>query len=217
YELMYRTTAQNLGLSSVIATFALGLTMGCGPPEQNPTDTGNSQDTGGQVDAGDTGSPDDTSESPDTGSDTSGGGITELTALEGGNEDFGVDTALENGYWYSRYNLGSLLMRSGFGETFKPKQELVQKIKSMVDHKNFDDDKARPPMNPALMKRVGNSGDASYSNLDNFDDENPKWNFENYRWEGGADFDPSEKTNPAAFGWTMIKEAEWASVSPGWS
>lgn len=226
---MYRTTAIRTGLSSLFLSAALVCGLGCGPPETNdpdtgtsPEDTGSPADTGPRADAGDTTTPDagdtatdpdgggDTATDSDGGGDTAGGGISELTALEGGNGEFGVSAALEEGYWYSRYNLGSLLMRSGFGETFQPKQEVVQKIKMMVDHKNFDDDKAQPPMNPALMKRVGNSGDAAYSNLENFDDQNPKWNFENYRWKAGGDFETSTKTNPAAFGWTMIKEIEWA-------
>jgi len=39
-------------------------------------------------------------------------------------ETFDSTAAEEEGYWYSRYNLGNLVMRSAMGETF-PKVEIM--------------------------------------------------------------------------------------------
>ena len=41
--------------------------------------------------------------------------------------------AEEEGYWYSRYNFGSLAMMSGLGETFMPDMEMMMMAMQMAD------------------------------------------------------------------------------------
>ena len=55
------------------------------------------------------------------------------SGVTGGNPDFTKTDAEEEGYWYSRYNLGNLVMRSGLGETFMPDPAMIQKMIQMVD------------------------------------------------------------------------------------
>ncbi|GAH74013.1 unnamed protein product, partial [marine sediment metagenome] len=40
-------------------------------------------------------------------------------------ENFDSTAAEEEGYWYSRYNLGNLVMRSAMGETFMPDMQMM--------------------------------------------------------------------------------------------
>ncbi|HHJ07523.1 MAG TPA: hypothetical protein ENK24_08475 [Anaerolineae bacterium] len=114
---------------------------------------------------------------------------------------FDATAAEEEGYWYSRYNLGNLVMRSGLGETFMPEMEMVQKMVQMVDANPDDGDTAVPPMNASLLKSVYASGDPHYFNKFNVDD------YGSQRWDP-ATFDTTVTTR--AMGWTIIKETEWA-------
>ncbi len=43
-------------------------------------------------------------------------------------ETFDSEAAEEEGYWYSRYNMGTLAMRSGLGETFMPDMKMMTQI-----------------------------------------------------------------------------------------
>jgi len=104
----------------------------------------------------------------------------------------------EQAYWYSLYNLGALIMRSGLGEKFMPNMDMVQ---AMVQMASDEHSTAKPPKNPALLKRVYNSGNPKYVNAHN---GNPM-DFKNLRWGKGND----EPTTGATFGWTLIKEMEW--------
>ena len=51
---------------------------------------------------------------------------------------------LEQGYWYSRYNLGDLVMKSGAGETFMPDMDMVSMMLRMTE--------------PARAERAASSG-----------------------------------------------------------
>jgi hypothetical protein len=104
----------------------------------------------------------------------------------------------EQAYWYSLYNLGALIMRSGLGEKFMPDMSMVQKMVAMASDEHST---AKPPKNPALLKRVYNNGNPKYVNANNGDPSD----FNNVRWKPGYD-DP---TTGATFGWTLIKEIEW--------
>ena len=67
--------------------------------------------------------------------------------------DLNFTHILEQGYWYSRYNLGNLVMKSGMGESFKPNPEMVKKMIAMVSDEISE---AKPAKNPALIKRIFN-------------------------------------------------------------
>ena len=115
--------------------------------------------------------------------------------------DFDATAAEEEGYWYSRYNLGNLVMRSGMGETFMPEQEMMMTMIQMVDANPDDGNTVTPPMNAALLKSVYASGDPHYiAKLDPAD-------FGTQRWDP-ASFDT--RVTSQAMGWTIIKETEWA-------
>lgn len=121
--------------------------------------------------------------------------------LQGGNPNFDATAAEEEGYWYSRYNLGNLVMRSGLGDTFMPDMDMVQQMIQMADADPNDGDTAMPPQNAALLKSVYASGDPHYTQRVDVDD------FATQRWDP-ATFDKTVTT--PALGWTMIKEIEWA-------
>ena len=123
------------------------------------------------------------------------------STLQGGNPDFDATAAEEEGYWYSRYNLGNLVMRSGLGETFMPDMEMLQAMIQMADANPDDGDTAMPPTNVALLKAVYASGDPHYTQMMDVND------FGTQRWDP-ATFDTTITSR--AMGWTMIKEIEWA-------
>jgi len=114
---------------------------------------------------------------------------------------FDPTAAEEEGYWYSRYNLGNLVMRSGLGETFMPEKSMMQAMMKMVDADPNDGDAVVPPVNAALLKSVYAGADPHYiTTLDPPD-------FGTQRWDP-ASFDATVTSQ--ALGWTMIKESEWA-------
>ena len=123
------------------------------------------------------------------------------SGVQGGNPDFDATAAEEEGYWYSRYNLGNLVMRSGLGETFMPDMDMIQQMVQMADANPGDGDTAMPPTNPALLKAVYASGDPHYTQMMDVSD------FGTQRWDP-ATFDKTITSR--AMGWTMIKESEWA-------
>jgi len=105
------------------------------------------------------------------------------------------------GYWYSRYNLGSLVMKSGNGVTFMPPDGMPQEMAAMVSD---DESTATPPQNPALLSRVYDGGDPTFINAD---DGNPM-NLANGRWPAAT----VTTTSPSSAAWTIIKEVEWAKL-----
>jgi len=122
-------------------------------------------------------------------------------ALQGGDPNFDATAAEEEGYWYSRYNLGNLVMRSGMGETFMPDMDMIQQMIQMADADPNDGDTATPPQNAALLKSVYASGDPHYTQpLDVAD-------FATQRWDQTS-FD--QTVTARAMGWTMLKEIEWS-------
>jgi len=104
----------------------------------------------------------------------------------------------EQAYWYSLYNLGAFIMRSGLGEKFVPDMSMVKKMVQMASDEHS---RAKPPKNPALLKRVYNYGNPQYVNANNGDPSD----FNNARWAKGK----NDPTTGATFGWTLIKEIEW--------
>ncbi|RME05911.1 MAG: hypothetical protein D6803_07835 [Anaerolineae bacterium] len=114
---------------------------------------------------------------------------------------FDSTAAEEEGYWYSRYNLGNLVMRSGLGEPFMPEMEMMQAMMQAVDANPDDGDTVMPPTNPALLQAVYASGDPHYTVKLDVND------FATQRWDPES-FDTTITTR--AMGWTIIKENEWA-------
>ncbi len=124
--------------------------------------------------------------------------ITPMATAQG--PTFDSVAAEEEGYWYSRYNLGNLVMRSGMGDTFMPDMDMVQQMVKMVDADSTDGDTAIPPTNAALLRSVYASGDPSYTQKMDAAD------FATQRWDPST-FDTTVTSQ--AMGWTMIKEVEW--------
>ena len=125
------------------------------------------------------------------------------TGVEGGLPEFNVTAAEEEGYWYSRYNLGNLVFRSGLGDTFKPEMSVMKKMIQMVDANPGDGDTVIPPKNPALLRSVYASGDPHYIQKVDVKD------FATQRWDP-ATFD--KRVTSRALGWTMLKETQWAKM-----
>lgn len=121
--------------------------------------------------------------------------------LQGGDPSFDATAAEEEGYWYSRYNVGNLAMVSGMGETFMPEPEMVEAMIKMADSNPNDGDTPMPPGNPALLVSVYASGDPHYTQAVVDSD------FATQHWDP-ASFDKT--VTAEALGWTIIKEIEWA-------
>ncbi len=109
--------------------------------------------------------------------------------------------AEEEGYWYSRYNLGNLVMRSGMGVHFMPEKAMVKAMIQAADANPDDGDTAAPAKGVTLLQAVYASGDPHYTQkLDVTDFSTQRWNPDT--------FDTTITTR--AMGWTIIKESEWA-------
>jgi len=119
----------------------------------------------------------------------------------GANSEFDLTAAEEEAYWYSRYNLGHLTMRSGMGETFMPDRATVDAMIAMADADPNDGDTVSPPVNPALLRTVYAAGDPLWTKPPDPAD------FASLRWNP-ASFDT--RVTGAALGWTIVKELEWA-------
>ena len=126
---------------------------------------------------------------------------------------FTATDAEEEGYWYSRYNLGNLSMRSGLGQVVMPDPAVIARAMAAADA-DFDmakfkagdttygdGDHVTPPQNVAPLATVYASGDPHY--ITGF---NPS-DFGTQRW------DPAKMDTTltgAANGWAIMKEVEWA-------
>lgn len=130
-----------------------------------------------------------------------------------GEHVFNSTDAEEEGYWYSRYNLGNLSMRSGLGDVVAPDMALMMMAMAAVDADfdpaqfkagNFDygdGDHVKPPMNVAPIATVYKSGDPHYITKFNPAD------FGTQRWDPAS----MDKTlTGAANGYAILKEVEWA-------
>ena len=126
---------------------------------------------------------------------------------------FDSTDAEEEGYWYSRYNLGNLVMRSGMGKIIVPEKEVMMKIFTMVDAdfdpakmkkgdtKYGDGDHVIAPKNPAMLATIYQSGDPHY--LTKF----AASDFNTQRWSQEK---MDKKLTGLANGFTIMKETEWA-------
>ncbi len=132
------------------------------------------------------------------------------TSLALATEVFDSVAAEEEGYWYSRYNMGTLAMRSGLGETFMPDMEMMMQAMKMADE-DFDPmqkgmdygDGNHPmaPVNPSLLQVVYKSGSPYYTQAVDIND------FATQKWDPST-FDKT--VTGLATGHLMIKEIEWA-------
>jgi hypothetical protein len=114
---------------------------------------------------------------------------------------FDKTAAEEEGYWYSRYNMGNLAMMSGLGDTFMPEMSMMESMIMMADSNLDDGDVPMPPTNAALLTNVYASGDPHFIQaIDMMDFGTQSWD--------PATFDKT--ITPRAMGWLIIKEIEWA-------
>ena len=124
-------------------------------------------------------------------------------------ETFDSTAAEEEGYWYSRYNLGNLVMRSAMGETFMPDMQMMMMVMKMVDadfdpmQKGMygDGNHPMPPVNASLLQSVYRSGLPYYVQKVDVND------FGTQKWDPTS-FD--QTLTGLANGYTIIKEVEWA-------
>jgi hypothetical protein len=65
-----------------------------------------------------------------------------IAELKNHNPDFDRTAAEEQGYWYSRYALGQLMARAGYGEKMVPAAGAMPKMMAMVDA-DFDMEKLK--------------------------------------------------------------------------
>ncbi len=114
---------------------------------------------------------------------------------------FNETAAEEEGYWYSRYNLGNLVMRSGLGVPFKPDAATVQAMVKAADANPADGDTAAPAKGVTLLQAVYAAGDPHYTQ------KLVPPDFSTQRWNPDT-FDATVTTR--AMGWTITKESEWA-------
>jgi len=139
--------------------------------------------------------------------------VLDIADLKNHNPYFNIITVMQEGYWYSRYNLGQLMARAWFGEKMILPAGAIPKMMAMIDG-DFDLEKFKswdfsywdgnhfmPPKNPYLVKTVYTSWIPSFTQKINPKDlATLRWDSskmdKNYTWE--------------AFGWMILKEWEWA-------
>ena len=129
----------------------------------------------------------------------------EVAALQGGLVGYDIETVAWNGYWYSRYNLGSLVMKAGMGVPLEPPMEAVMAMVGAVDQGPEEGEHVMMPANAALIRAVFAAGDAAYANPSNGD----PMDFANARWSPDG-FDT--RLVPSAQAQTILKELEWAKL-----
>lgn len=112
---------------------------------------------------------------------------------------YDATAAEEEGYWYSRYNLMSLSMQSGNGETFMPDMNLMMAMVQAVDANPNDGDTVMLPANPQLISVAYAGGDP------HFIQPPSPMDFATLRWAGG-----DTRVTMEATAWTLVKELEWA-------
>ena len=122
-----------------------------------------------------------------------------IVDLVGHLEGFDVRHVKEQGYWYSRFNLGSLVMKSANGTTFPVDPKMAADMAASVSDATST---ATPPMNAALLSRVYDMGAPQWVSPDNGD----PMDLLDERW----DVPLSTTTSAASAGWTIQKELEWA-------
>ena len=134
------------------------------------------------------------------------------SGLRDGLANFDFPTVTWNSYWYSRFNLGSLVMMSGLGVTFMPDMDAVMAMVAAVDQGPEDGEHVQVPENPALLKAVYSRGDPAFTQAFN---GNPL-DLANWRWDP-ANVDRT--ITPSAQAQTIIKEVQWAKFfnSPNWA
>lgn len=106
------------------------------------------------------------------------------------------EDAHSEGYWYSRYNLGHLVMRSGLGIQLMPP---LEKVKAMMEMAGIDE----APTKPYLLQAAYASADPHFITTFNGNDND----FSNFRWDP-AKMDTTVTTQAMAY--TIIKEVIWA-------
>lgn len=110
-----------------------------------------------------------------------------------------ADTANEEGYWYSRYNMMSLTMQSGLGETYMPDPQQIAMAVQMAGQNPSDP--VMVPNNPALLSVVYAGGDPHYVTV------GTPMDWQTLRWKGGG-----SRVTEEASAWTITKEIEWARM-----
>lgn len=124
-----------------------------------------------------------------------------ITAPVRGVPGFTVDHAFEEAYWYSRYNMMSLNMQSGNGETFMPPAGAMD---ALVNVASDSLSTAMPPANPAMVSRIYTLGNPALANAFNGN----AMDFQNFRWTPLPAAQQAQ-TSAAAFAWTLTKIVEW--------
>ncbi len=178
------------GVRSLSATLVAAMVWtGCNQATSGSGDTGS-------VDTDTTESDTDTDADADTDVDTD---VDVIADLEGHLDGFDLRHVKEQSYWYSRYNLGSLVMKGGNGVLFMPDMGMMMDMMAMVSD---DDSTAVGPLNPALLNRLYVEGNPAFVNADDGD----AMDFWDQRWDAS----PNTSTDGLAAGWTLVKELEWA-------
>ena len=135
-----------------------------------------------------------------------------VDALAGGLAGYDIESVAWNGYWYSRYNLGSVVMMAGLGIPLEPPMEAVMQMVAAVDQGPEEGEHVMMPANAGLILAVFAGGDATFANA--FDGD--PMDFTNWRWSPDA-FDT--RLLASAQAQTIMKEVEWAKLfnNGGWA
>ncbi len=118
---------------------------------------------------------------------------------------YSAATANEEGYWYSRYSLGTLSRQSGLGLAFTPAQMKMAIPPLMQAVGATPDDPIVVPTNVALLYEVYAGGDPHFRTT--LVDTTFLKDAGDARWVGG-----SARLTTASTGWLVTKELEWAKM-----
>ncbi len=111
---------------------------------------------------------------------------------------FDASHMVSQAYWYSRYNFGEFVMRSGAGEVYDMPQEWVDELSAMTSD---DGSTAWTPDKMNMLSRIYTGANPQYAAADNGD--NSDWTSEAYQ-------SPSGQVSMESLGWVGMKESMWA-------
>ncbi len=111
---------------------------------------------------------------------------------------FDASHMVSQGYWYSRYNFGDFVMRSGAGETYDLPQTWIDEMVAMVSD---DLATASPPEKLNMLTRIYTGANPQYALPK--DDDGKDWTSEAFS-------SPSGEVSLESLGWVGMKESMWA-------
>ncbi len=111
---------------------------------------------------------------------------------------FDASHMVSQAYWYSRYNFGDFVMRSGAGEVYDLPQTWIDEMVAMTSDSGST---ASPPDKLNMLTRIYTGANPQYAAA--YDGNNRDWTSEAFA-------SPTSDVSLASLGWVGMKESMWA-------